>query len=241
MGRDCNPNLHTQTTFDRPTRFHPEHSHHPADVSTTQRRTATPFSCVDGAANRPLGGGNNHLVPGGARLENAWVPRPPALLVRQLTAADRPWVRATLVRNWSSTTVARRGELIEARGLAGFVALLGGRRTGLVLVNLRDDDLEVVAISTNSHRRGVGHALMKQCFEHARECGCRRVWLITTNNNATAIAFYQRVGMRVSAYHRNAVQVSRLLEPSIPMRDSAGVPIDHELEFELPLDRDSSD
>jgi ribosomal protein S18 acetylase RimI-like enzyme len=156
-------------------------------------------------------------------------------VVRPLTESDRSWVRATLVRNWSSTIVARRGELIEARNLAGYMALLGGRRTGLVLVDLRDGDLEVVAISTTTPRQGVGHALIKQCVDQARECGGRRVWLITTNNNTTAIAFYQRVGMELCAFYRHGVRASRLLKPSIPLRDSAGVPIDHELEFELLL------
>ncbi len=156
-------------------------------------------------------------------------------MVRPLTAGDRGWVRATLVRNWASTIVARRGELIEARELDGYVALRGGRRTGLVLVHLSDDDLEVVAISTTTPGRGVGRALINQCIEQARACGCRRVWLITTNNNATAIAFYQRVGLDLCAYYRHEVGASRLLKQSIPLRDSTGVPIDHELEFELLL------
>ena len=155
--------------------------------------------------------------------------------VRPLTAGDRGWVRATLVRNWSSTTVARRGELIEARDLRGYVALLGGRRTGLVLVDIRNGDLEVVAISTRTLRQGVGHALIKQCVEQARERGCRRVWLITTNNNTAAIAFYQDIGMDLCAYYRYGVGALRLLKPSIPLRDSTGVRIDHELEFELLL------
>ncbi len=77
---------------------------------------------------------------------------------------------------------------------------------------------------------------MKQCVEHALECRCRRVWLITTNNNTTAIAFYQRMGMDLCAYYRYGVQESRMLKASIPLRDSMGVPIDHELEFELLLE-----
>lgn len=140
------------------------------------------------------------------------------------------------MQNWSSTAVARRGELIEARDLAGYVALLGGRRAGLVLVDVHDDDLEVVAISTDTPRIGVGRALMQQCLDHARELGVRRVWLSTTNNNTAAITLYQRMGMDLSAYHRHGVRASRVLKPSIPMRDSTGVPIDHELEFELLLD-----
>ena len=179
--------------------------------------------------------GIRFIAARGVRLQNQGVPPPPAVPVRPLTAGDRGWVRATLVRNWSSTTVARRGELIEARDLSGYVALLGGRRTGLVLVDVRNGDLEVVAISTRTRRQGVGHALIKQCVEQARERGCRRVWLITTNNNTAAVAFYQHIGMDLCAYYRHGVRALRLLKPSIPLRDSTGVRIDHELEFELLL------
>ncbi len=139
------------------------------------------------------------------------------------------------MRNWSSTTVAPRGELLDALELTGYVALLGGRRTGLALVHVRDADLEVVAISTSTPRRGIGRALIKECVTRARERGCRRVWLVTTNNNTGAIAFYQHIGMDLCAYYRHGVQASRLLKPSIPLRNSTGAPIDHELESELVL------
>ena len=161
---------------------------------------------------------------------------PVAVLVRPLAADDRGWVRASLQRAWSSTTVARRRELVEALDLTGYVALLGGRRSGLALVDVRDRDLEVVAMFTSAPRQGVGRALMERCVIQAREQGCRRVWLITTNNNIKAIAFYQRIGMDLCAYYRYEVRASRQLKTSIPLRDSTGVPIDHELEFELLLD-----
>jgi len=162
------------------------------------------------------------------------------VLVRPLTASDRVWVRATLVRNWSSTTVARRGELIEARDLPGYVALVEGRRVGLVLVQVRDADFEIVAISTNRRRQGVGQALVDACLNEARKRGCRRLWLVTTNNNTTAMAFYQRLGMDLCAFRRNGVRALRVLKPSIPLRDGDGVPIVHELEFELLLSADTS-
>ena len=77
---------------------------------------------------------------------------------------------------------------------------------------------------------------MERCFAEARAVGCRRVWLVTTNNNIAAIAFYQRLGMDLWALHRHALRVSRELKPTIPERDAAGVRIDHELEFELLLE-----
>jgi ribosomal protein S18 acetylase RimI-like enzyme len=156
---------------------------------------------------------------------------------RALTASDRRWVRTTLVREWTSTAVARRGELIDATRLRGFVALVGGKRAGLALVDVRDGDYEVVAISTSRPRRGVGRALMQQCVDDARALGCRRLWLVTTNDNVGAIAFYERFGMRLCAVHRGAVDEARALKSSIPRLDGHGVPIDDELEFELDLPR----
>jgi len=61
-------------------------------------------------------------------------------------------------------------------------------------------------------------------------------WAPTTNNNIAAIAFYQRLGMDLRALHRHAFLASRELKPTIPVRDAAGVPICHELEFELLLE-----
>jgi ribosomal protein S18 acetylase RimI-like enzyme len=163
------------------------------------------------------------------------VSRHPGLVIRPLVAADRGWLRRSLVREWSSTTVARRGELVEAADLPGYVAELGGRRAGSALVDVRGDELEVVAISATRRRQGVGRALLEQCLAEARHRGCRRVWLVTTNDNVGAFAFYQRSGMDLRAVHRNAVHAARVLKPSIPLRGVAGVPIDHELELELVL------
>ena len=141
-----------------------------------------------------------------------------------------------MVREWTSTSVARLGELMEAAELPGHLATVAGRRVGLVLVDVRHREYEVVAISTSEPRRGVGRALMECCFAEARAAGCRRVWLVTTNNNITAIAFYQRLGMDLRALHRHALRVSRELKATIPERDADGVQIDHELEFEVLLE-----
>jgi hypothetical protein len=71
----------------------------------------------------------------------------------------------------------------------------------------------------------------------AIDSGCRRLWLITTNNNLRALQLYQRWGMDIVALHRHAVSdVRRRLKPSIPDRDAKGIPIAHELELELRLE-----
>ncbi len=157
-------------------------------------------------------------------------------VVRQIAPGDRDWVAKVLVEQWTSTSVARRGELVEAGGLPGYLVTLGARRVGLVLVDVKDRAYEVVAISTTEPGHGVGRALMERCFAEARTTRCRRMWLVTTNNNIAAISLYQRLGMDMCALHRQAVQLARELKPTIPLRDATGVPIDHEVEFELLLE-----
>jgi ribosomal protein S18 acetylase RimI-like enzyme len=157
------------------------------------------------------------------------------VVVRALAAEDHDWVIETMTEQWGSTLVARLGELVDTSGLPGWVAVQDGARVGLALSARRADEYEVVSISATTRRRGVGRLLLARCVDEARNTGCRRIWLITTNNNVGALAFYQRQGLDLVRLHRHAMTVSRELKPSIPERDDAGLRIDHELELELLL------
>jgi ribosomal protein S18 acetylase RimI-like enzyme len=157
------------------------------------------------------------------------------LAVRAVGAADHAVVGALMREAWGTMVVARRGEAVDVTGLAGFVARLDGADVGLAMVAAREDEVEVVAISTQVEGRGVGRALLEACIQDAHARGCRRLWLSTTNNNVRALAFYQRNGLDLCAFRRDGVAESRQVKPSIPLADSSGCPIAHELELELVL------
>ena len=96
--------------------------------------------------------------------------------------------------------------------------------------------MEIVTIHVGEEGRGGGQALMEAVVSRARDEGVRRIWLTTTNDNLRAIAFYQRWGMDMAALIRGGVAASRAVKPSIPTVSRDGIPIRHELEFELLLD-----
>ena len=79
-------------------------------------------------------------------------------------------------------------------------------------------------------------ALLNEISRLARTAGCRRIWLITTNDNLPALGFYQRRGMRLIAVYPDALADARKLKPTIPMRGLAGIPLLDELELELRFD-----
>ena len=160
------------------------------------------------------------------------------IAVRRLTRSDRAWLATALQATWGSIRVVSRGRMFEdVTRLPGLVAEApAGRPIGFALLNLDDDDAEVVVLQSLEQGRGAGTALLDAARAYATDVGCRRVWLVTTNDNLHALRFYQRRGWDWIALHRDAVLESRRLKTEISERGADDIPIRHELEFELALD-----
>jgi ribosomal protein S18 acetylase RimI-like enzyme len=95
---------------------------------------------------------------------------------------------------------------------------------------------EVLTLHAVQQWRGVGTALLQLVEQLAAEQGCRRLWLITTNDNVDALRFYQRRGFRLAALHRGAVDDCRAqLKPEIPTVGDYGIPLHDELELDKQL------
>jgi ribosomal protein S18 acetylase RimI-like enzyme len=155
--------------------------------------------------------------------------------VRPIERSDRPWVVRRLEDAFGDVIVARKGVLIDASVLPGFVATDGGRPVGLLTYDATHSECEVVAIISTEEGRGIGRALMDAARDHAAAGGYHRLWLITTNDNTQAFRFYQQWGMDLCAFYRHGVRRSREVKPALPDRGADGIPLDHELEFELLL------
>ena len=156
--------------------------------------------------------------------------------VRPIERGDRPWVVNRLRDAFGDVNVARKGGLIDASVLPGFVATEDGQLVGLLTYDVVNGECEVVAIISTEEGRGVGRTLMDAVREHAVTAGCRRLWLITTNDNTRAIRFYQLWGIDLCHFHRHGARLSRRVKPSLPERGANGIPLDHELEFEMLFD-----
>jgi len=151
--------------------------------------------------------------------------------IDQYEPADTLWARGLLTNDFGAPVVVSRGVLRDASTLPGFVARVGGAPAGLVTYHVTGDECEVVTING----AGVGAALLAAVVSRASQLGCRRIWLVTTNDNTRALRFYQRHGWDLVALHRDAVTAARRMKPSIPALGEDGIPLRHELELELIL------
>ena len=157
--------------------------------------------------------------------------------LRPTEERDREWVRALVAEHWGADFVVVHRTVYRPHELPGFVAEdAHGQPLGLATYTIADRACELVTLNSLRERVGVGTALLDAVAGAARAAGCVRMWLIATNDNAHALAFYQKHGMRLVAVNRGAVDRSRSLKPSIPLVGAGGIPIRDEIELELPLE-----
>ena len=157
-------------------------------------------------------------------------------MVRPVRAEDRDWIRRFVAERWGAEVVVARGVLYRPHELAGIVAEGDGGPIGLLTYQISGDACEIVTLDSVRPSMGVGTALLEAVKDAARAAGCRRLWLVTTNDNLEALRFYQKRGFVLVAVHRNAAEAARRLKPEISRLGAHGIPIRDEIELELLLD-----
>jgi GNAT superfamily N-acetyltransferase len=162
-----------------------------------------------------------------------------AFEIKPLDETGRHWVDEFISNRWSAETIVVHGCTYQPARLPGFAACIDQTPIGLITYTLQGESCEVVSMDSLRPRLGIGYALLDAVLVTAWKAGCRRVWLVTTNDNTFALRFYQRYGFTLSALHKDAVAESRRIKPSIPLLGLDDIPIRDEIELELRLDEGS--
>ncbi len=159
----------------------------------------------------------------------------PDIQIRPITESDRSWVKTVSLESWGAETVIAHGEVFYPAKLEGFIAYTGEEKVGLLTYQVIDKACEIVTLNSIKPKMGIGSALIHHIAEYARQIGCDKLWLITTNDNTGALYFYQKLGFRLAALRTNVMPEYRKLKPEIPMISDEGIPIRDEIELEMDL------
>ncbi len=155
--------------------------------------------------------------------------------VRPLGATDHEWAVRFLIERWGSERTVVHGAMFWPGELPGFVAEQGGERVGLLTYHVDGSSCEIVTVDSARPGQGIGTALVAAVETAARQAGCRRLWLVTTNDNVEALRFYQRRGLSLVAVRPGAVTAARRLKPEIPLTGLHDIPLRDEIELEMVL------
>lgn len=156
--------------------------------------------------------------------------------IRPAAAADRPWLRQFMRDHWGAEVMVAAGRLFYPAENPAFLAVEDEQMVGVVTYEFHADECEITSINTHYATSGIGTALIERVAAAARSQSCRRVWLITTNDNLNALRFYQKRGFRLAALYPGAVDESRTIKPQIPLVGENGIPLHDEIRLELALD-----
>ncbi len=163
-------------------------------------------------------------------------------IIRATDRTDQSWVHDFIRQRWGDQIVVVHQVVYAPHELSGFVAQdSSNKHLGLATYIIQQSACELVTLDSVKERVGIGSALLDAVRKVAIQAGCSRLWCMTTNDNHHALKFYQKRGFKVAAVHADAVERSRLLKPTIPMKGRGGIPVRDEIELELNLASSPSD
>jgi len=156
------------------------------------------------------------------------------IFIRPVDSDDGDWIAQFITERWGAEFVAAHYEVYHCRDLPGFVATEGEKKVGLLTYKIVAGDCEVVSLDSLQPCVGIGTGLIDAVKGAAYESGCKRLWLVTTNDNMNALRFYQKRGFAMVKINRNAIEFARNLKP-VPLTGADGIPLRDEIELEMML------
>ncbi len=155
--------------------------------------------------------------------------------LRRLNSSDLPHLRQFWIEHWGGEEMISRGNVYRPEQLEGFVVEDGDEWIGLLTFLISNEECEVTSLDSLREGQGIGSALIVKTIEESRARNCRRLFLITTNDNLNALGFYQKRGFEIVTVYRGAVNESRKRKPGIPLIGFNNIPLRDEIELEMSL------
>ncbi|MBP5280062.1 MAG: GNAT family N-acetyltransferase [Erysipelotrichaceae bacterium] len=155
--------------------------------------------------------------------------------IYQIDQNDRKPVDNFIMEHWFTMDMVVHGESINLGIADGVYACDANEIVGLVTYRIVRNEMEILSLDSIHEGMGIGSDLLDKAIKIAKDSGCSRVMLITTNDNLSALQFYQKRGFDIIRLYHNAVEESRKIKPEIPRIASNGIPIRHEIELEMKL------
>lgn len=149
--------------------------------------------------------------------------------------ANRKQIKRLLIDQWYTTDMIIRGVSVDMTKAGGIAAYEKESIVGLVLYAITDSICHLISLNSLIRHKGIATELISRVADIARGGHCTKIVAVTTNDNIDAIRFYQKRGFDMAYLYHDALAVSRKMKPQIPLMAENGIPMRHEIQFELDL------
>ena len=152
--------------------------------------------------------------------------------IERISNETRNLVNQFFIDNWFSTDMSVRGEIIDGTKLDGFLLQEEKTIIGLVTYTFFEDVCEIVSLDSKRENIGIGSSLLKEVEKVAIDNNCKKMRLITTNDNIRALQVYQKRGYCLTKLYPNAMEEVRRVKPNVPELGDNDIPLRDEIELE---------
>jgi GNAT superfamily N-acetyltransferase len=156
--------------------------------------------------------------------------------IHPIRPADRLTIGAAVRVRWGDERIIVHEEAFDTAGLPGLRAVDHHETIGFLHYKVRADLCEILTLASLRQRQGIGAALIQALEGLARDQGCRKLMVTTTNDNLDALAFYEHCGFVLTGVGLGLVDNSRKLKPAIPEVGAHNIPIHDEIYLEKCLE-----
>lgn len=157
------------------------------------------------------------------------------LKIRPANINDSKWLKELIEKDWGGLPLVIRGKKYYPDQLAGIVGEYDLSVAGFLFYEIQDYDCEIIIFEVFDKFKGTGTLLLNKLKEIVKAKHCKRIYLMTTNDNLEALRFYQRRGFTICGIHIDSVQASRKIKPTIGMVGDYGIPVRDEIDLQLIL------
>ena len=155
--------------------------------------------------------------------------------IQPVEEKNENWITSLITEQWGSVDIIYSGKKYNVLELPGYVAIYDEKPAGLITYQINNDNIQIITLDSLKEGIGIATALVEKVKETAKGKNCKRIWLITTNDNLKALHFYQKRGFTISAVYPNTLEQSRKMKPEIPLSGIGGIPLRDEIELEMKI------
>ncbi|GHT98931.1 N-acetyltransferase [Spirochaetia bacterium] len=151
---------------------------------------------------------------------------------REKTEEDNEIINK-IIRGWGSDIIVSRGQKYTAKNTNGILAFCNNNVVGICLYNIVNNNCEIVLLEVFEKNKGIGTELIKKTKDISINKNCKRIWVVTSNDNIDALRFYQKCGFIMANIYINSFDKLRKIKPEIPLIGNYNIPIRDEIELEI--------
>lgn len=155
--------------------------------------------------------------------------------INSATSNELIFLENHMKKNWGGLPLVIRGKKYDPLTLPSLIASNSKGILGFLFYEIQDYHCEIIVFEIFKKFSGIGSIMLSHFKNEMAKLQCKRIFLMTTNDNLDALRFYQKRGFSICNIHIDSVKESRKIKPTIGLIGDYGIPVRDEIDLEFLL------